>query len=161
MKKSLTLYLLIVAVLFGIFTYSYFSKQLHYHKEMAEKKQLAFKDTIAGLRTQMMEVNHFSLEQNDLAQNYLENYDLKALEHKIRETLINYNDLPEGNPYAGFEKLNSNKFIINNFKILNHRWIIAEISNTETWGEVLIQYFVEEDETITFEVIKALIYPNQ
>jgi hypothetical protein len=161
MKKSLTLYLLIVAVLFGIFTYSYFSKQLHYQKELTNKKQLAFKDTIAGLRTQMMEANHFSLEQNDLAQNYLENYDLKALEHKIRETLLNYNDLPEGNPYAGFEKLNSNKFIINNFKILNHRWIIAEISNTETWGEVLIQYFVEEDETITFEVIKTLLYPNQ
>lgn len=161
MKKSLTLYLLIVAVLFGIFTYSYFNKQIHYQKEMADKKQLAFKDTIVGLRTQMMEANHFSLEQNDLAQNYLENYDLKALEYKIRETLLNYNDLPEGNPYAGFEKLNSNKFIINNFKILNHRWIIAETSNTETWGEVLIQYFIEEDETITFEVIKALIYPNQ
>jgi hypothetical protein len=161
MKKSLTLYLLIVAVLFGIFTYSYFSKQLNYQKDMADKKQLAFKDTITELRTQIMEKNHFSLEQNDLAQNYLEDYDLKALENKIRESLLNYNDLPEGNPYAGFEKLNSNKFIINNFKILNHRWIIAETSNTEIWGEVLIQYFIEEDETITFEVVKALIYPNQ
>jgi len=161
MKKSITLYLLIIAVLFAIFTYSYYNKQVTFLKEYSEKKQIAYKDTLSSLRSKIIEVNHFSLEQNDLAQNYLDNYDLKALENKIRESLLNYNDLPEGNPYAGFEKLNSNKFIINNFKILNHRWIIAETSNTEIWGEVLIQYFIEEDEVISFEVIKAILYPNQ
>lgn len=161
MKKSLTLYLLIVAVLFGIFTYSYLTKQLSHQKEVTEKKIASYKDSLAEIKNKMVEVNHFSLEQNDLAQNYLEKYNLKALEEKIKESLLNYNDVPEGNPYAGFEKINSNKFIINNFKILNHRWIIAETSNTEIWGEVLIQYFVEEDERISFEVVKALLYPNQ
>ncbi|MFN3755915.1 MAG: hypothetical protein ACK4RM_03065 [Flavobacterium sp.] len=161
MKKSLTLYVLIVAVLFGVFTYSYLSKQLSHQKEVAEKKISSYKDSLAEIKNKMVDVNHFSLEQNDLAQNYLEKYNLKALEEKIKESLLNYNDVPEGNPYAGFEKINSNKFIINNFKILNHRWIIAETSNTQIWGEVLIQYFVEEDESITFEVLKALLYPNQ
>jgi hypothetical protein len=161
MKKSLTLYLLIVSVLFGVFTYSYYNKQLSHQKETAEKKIAFYKDSLQVINNKMVEANHFSLEQNDLAQNYHEKYNLKALEEKIKESLLNYNDVPEGNPYAGFEKLNSNKFIINNFKILNHRWIIAETSNTQIWGEVLIQYFIEDDESITFEVVKALLYPNQ
>ena len=50
------------------------------------------------------------------------------------------------------------KFIINKVKILNHRWIIADFSDGEYWGEVLIKYFVNEDETISFETFESLLY---
>jgi hypothetical protein len=43
-------------------------------------------------------------------------------------------------------------------KILNHRWIIADYSDGEIWGEVLLKYFVNEDESISFEVNQSLLY---
>jgi hypothetical protein len=41
---------------------------------------------------------------------------------------------------------------------LNHRWIIADFSDGEIWGEVLLKYFVNEDETISFEVNQSLLF---
>jgi hypothetical protein len=79
----------------------------------------------------------------------------------VSETLIDFNDNPEGNPYTGFDKLGEQKFIINKIKVLNHRWVVADFSDGNLWGDVLIQYFIEDDESITFEVVKALLYPNQ
>jgi hypothetical protein len=43
-------------------------------------------------------------------------------------------------------------------KILNHRWIIADFSDGEYWGEALIKYFINEDETVSFETFQSLIY---
>ena len=46
----------------------------------------------------------------------------------------------------------------NKVKILNHRWIIADFSDGEIWGEVLLKYFVNDDESIAFEVNQSLLY---
>ena len=51
-----------------------------------------------------------------------------------------------------------NKLIINKVKILNHRWIIADFSDGEYWGEVLIKYFINDDETVSFETFQSLLY---
>jgi hypothetical protein len=74
---------------------------------------------------------------------------------------MDFNDNPNGNPYAGQEKLGANKFIINKIKVLNQRWIIADFSDGEYWGEVLLKYFVNEDKSISFEVNQSLVYQKQ
>jgi hypothetical protein len=74
---------------------------------------------------------------------------------------MDFNDNPNGNPYTGQEKLGANKFIINKIKVLNHRWIIADYSDGEYWGEVLLKYFVNEDKSISFEVNQSLVYQKQ
>jgi hypothetical protein len=71
---------------------------------------------------------------------------------------LNFNDSPSGNTYTGQEKLGANKFIINKIKVLNHRWIIADYSDGEYWGEVLLKYFVNEDKSISFEVNQSILY---
>jgi hypothetical protein len=53
------------------------------------------------------------------------------------------------------------KFIINKIEVLNHRWIIADFSNGDLWGEVLLQYFIEEDESLNFKIIQSTLYPKQ
>ena len=50
------------------------------------------------------------------------------------------------------------EFIINKVKVLNHRWIIADFSDGEIWGEVLLKYFVNDDNSISFEVNQSLLY---
>jgi hypothetical protein len=52
------------------------------------------------------------------------------------------------------------KFIITKVKLLNHRWIIANYSNGKLWGEVMLKYFVEEDQTISFEIMNSYLYPE-
>ena len=71
---------------------------------------------------------------------------------------MEFNDDPKGNIYTGQEKISDKKFIINKAKILNHRWIIADFTDGVYWGEVLLKYFVNDDKTISFEVIQSLIY---
>ena len=96
-----------------------------------------------------------------MMQNYLNQNNLAAFSEKVKQALLAYNDNKEGNKYVDQTKVGEQKFIINKLKILNHRWIIADYSNGELWGEVLIKYFVEEDQSITFETMDSYLYPQQ
>jgi hypothetical protein len=40
--------------------------------------------------------------------------------------IIRFQFKPKGNPYVGQDQIETNKFIINKVKVLNHRWIIAD-----------------------------------
>ena len=171
MRKSLFLYLFIIAVLMNIFTYKYFSS-----KESSEQKlttetnsnpQITSKilsDSITHLSDKLYDANIFSLENNDRAQNYLYESskinDVPAFAEKVKQALLTYNDSPEGNKYTDQVKMGEQKFIINKVKLLNHRWIIANYSNGELWGEVLLKYFVEENGSISFEVMNSYLYPT-
>ena len=66
-----------------------------------------------------------------------------------------------GYPYTGQDQIGANKFVINKVKILNYRWIIADFSDGEYWGEVLLKYFVNEDGSKSFEVNQSLLYQKQ
>jgi hypothetical protein len=45
--------------------------------------------------------------------------------------------------------------------VINHRWIIADFSDGENWGEVLLKYFVKENNTFTFEINQSLMFPKK
>lgn len=162
MKKQLYLYLFILAALFLVFTYTYYSKALQNEVKNHEATKLQLKKEQNSCVDKMYDANYFSLIQNQRSQDYFEQYDFKELNTKINNALLAYNDLPIGNPYTGQENIGGQKFIINKAKILNHRWIIADFSNGDLWGEVLIKYFVEENnKTIEFKVIESTIYPKE
>ncbi len=164
MKKSLFLYLFILAVLLNIFTYMYYSKKDIFDETKFKTTNTKLKDSLASIALKYEDANYFSLENNQNAQNYFDSGDTeKIISYEkliplVKEKLINLNDSPSGNPYTGQEKLGVQKFIINKAKVLNHRWIIADFSDGEYWGEVLLKYFVNEDDTISFEIIQSVLY---
>ena len=51
-------------------------------------------------------------------------------------------------------------FVVNKIKVLNHRWIIADFNNGNIWGEAIIKYFINDDETVSFENAESVIYAN-
>ena len=161
MKKSLFLYLFIVAVLMNIFTYKYFSSKGTDEVKMLTEKNKKLNDSITSVSNKMDEANYFSLENNSRAQNYLENYEVNDLTKKVKDALMAFNDDPAGNKYSGQIKMNTQKFIINKIKLLNHRWIIADYSDGTLWGEVILKYFVNDDETISFEISESYLYPKE
>ena len=163
MKKSLFLYLFIIAVLMNLFTYKYFtSKEASEQKTEVGSEQTKV-DSVSSKANLTNDDDVFSLENNDRAQNYLfetaKISDIPAFSEKVKQALLAYNDSPEGNKYVDQVKMGEQKFIINSMKILNHRWIIANYSNGELWGEVLLKYFVEDNGTISFEVMGTYLYP--
>lgn len=164
MKKSLLLYLFILVLLFNVFTYMYYSKQLAFEQNRFTKKEVNFNKDIEAVNAKLIDANYFSLENNENAQNYFnpdnatKTIQIEKLIPFVTEKLMDLNANPKGNPYIGQDQIGANKFIINKVKILNHRWIIADFSDGEYWGEVLIKYFVNDDETVSFETFQSLLY---
>lgn len=148
----------------NVFTYMYYSKQTAFEKEQADKYSKKLTDSLNVMSEKVTDANYFSLENNENAQNYFDNQITgKFISHEkliplVKETLMELNANPKGNPYIGQDQIGAQKFIINKIKVINHRWLIADYSDGEYWGEVLIKYFVNDDETIAFETINTLLY---
>ncbi len=163
MKKSLFLYLFILSVLVNIFTYAYFSKQVTFSEKRLESSTKRYKDSLTSVSGKLDDANYFALENNQNAQDYFATTSPIDISYEelipiVQESLLSHNDNVAGNPYTGQDRIGSQKFIINKAKVLNHRWIIADFSDGEYWGEVLLKYFVNGDNTISFEVIQSFIY---
>lgn len=161
MKKQLYLYLFILASLICAFTYMYFTKQIAFERTNSKAEIKSVRDSLITISNQLEEADYFSLEHNQRSQEYFVNQSPQKLLPIIRESLLAYNDDPKGNVYTGQEKMGEQKFIISKIKILNHRWIMADYSNGELWGDVLIKYFVEEDGKITFQVMDSFLFPKE
>jgi hypothetical protein len=168
MRKSMFLYLFIIAVLMNVFTYKYFTskenselKAATVNNESGDSKALT--DSITHLTDKLSDANMFSLENNDRAQNYLYETnkvnDVADFTEKVTQALLSFNDDPAGNKYTDQPKMGEQKFIINKAKLLNHRWIIANYSNGQLWGEVLLKYFIDEKGAVSFEIMNSYLYP--
>jgi hypothetical protein len=164
MKNSLLLYLLIFVSLLTVFTYTFLNKQLDVEKNKSANIEIKLKKDLETINAKLVDANYFSLEKNENAQNYFnpdnatKTIQIEKLIPVVTEKLLDLNTNPKGNPYVGQDQIGANKFIINKVRILNHRWIIADFSDGEYWGEVLIKYFVNEDETVSFETFQSLLY---
>jgi hypothetical protein len=148
----------------NVFTYSFYSSEVAFEQNRYAKVTKKLKDSLLSVNTKLTDADYFSLKHNENAQNYFDAGDLnKTIKYEklipqVTEELMDFNSNPRGNPYVGQDKIGANKFIINKVRILNHRWIIADYSDGEMWGEVLLKYFVNADESISFEVNQSLLY---
>ena len=166
MKRSLFLYLFILSVLMNIFTYMYYSKKTVFDETQSVKTDKKLKDSLKLVTEKLADAAYFSLENNQNAQDYFEksNPDPKKiipyekLIPYVTEKLMEFNDDPKGNKYTGQDQLGEQKFIINKAKVINHRWIIADYNDGNYWGEVLLKYFINDDQSVSFEVIQSLLY---
>jgi len=164
MKKSFLLYAFILLVLINVFTYSFLSNEVKFEQNRYEKTTKRLKDSLNSVTAKLNDANYFSLEKNENAQNYFDSavanktIAYEKLIPVVKEKLMDLNSNPKGNPYVGQDQIGANKFVINKVKVLNHRWIIADYSDGKMWGEVLLKYFVNEDESISFEVMQSLLY---
>ena len=106
----------------------------------------------------------FSLEFNDDARVYLEDKDIdvEAFIPFIKDELYKLN-IYEGDdhPIVPYVSMTDNKMMIDNIKLLNHKWIIANFSDGKYWGEMLLAYEITEQKDLKFNVIEYTLYrPN-
>lgn len=142
----------------------FFNKQSTFQEKRYDTMRIKMRDSISLLKGSALDDDYFDLEKNQKAQNYFYNDDpAKDVDYVklipfLKDQLLNYNDDPQGNKYTGQDRITEQKFIINKIKILNHRWIIADYSDGEYWGEAMIKYFLNDDGTISFETFESILY---
>jgi hypothetical protein len=160
--KNVILYALIFSLLFNVFQYVNSTKILEAKdKEVIKVKDRLkiSRDSVAGLAN----ANYFALESDQDAQEYFytNNLDYQKIAIKVKEDLITLNENKNGNKLVPYEPIDGKPFLINTSKVLNHRWIIAEFSSGEFWGQILIKYFVSEGKPTEFETVETVLYEKQ
>ena len=157
--KNVIMYALIFSLLFNVFQYVNATKILEAKdKEVVKiKKHLKIsRDSVSSLAA----ANYFALESDEDAQEYFysSNLDYQKIAIKVKEDLVALNENKNGNPLVPYEPIDGKAFLINTSKTLNHRWIIAEFSNGNLWGQILLKYFVSEGKTTQFETVETVLY---
>lgn len=164
MKKSLFLYLFVFTLLICLFQLVQGNNQFNVLSAEIQKlnKKLDEKNEyISDLETLNERCTYFDYDSNQEAQNYHQDMVVSgSLEKYIWDDLLSYNNAEKGNsliPYKGDE----NNFMINKVKLLNHKWLIADFSDSKNWGEITFRYFIDDDNNVDYELMDALIYSNR
>lgn len=160
--KNVILYALIFSLLFNVFQYINSTKIL----EAKDKEVVKVKDRLKISRDSVVTLanaNYFALESDQDAQEYFysNGFDYQKIAIKVKEDLITLNENKNGNKLVPYEPIDGKPFLINTSKVLNHRWIIAEFSSGEFWGQILIKYFVSEGKPTEFETVETVLYEKQ
>lgn len=114
-------------------------------------------DSIRKLTEERDEALNFSLETNELSQQYFE--DLKILNpSQIVINALMETNIKEKNPYIKSES--NGRFLINKIRILNEKWVICEFSDGELWGDLLLEYHIDGNQKATFKTLDEVIHPK-
>ncbi|MDP5001423.1 MAG: hydrolase [Flavobacterium sp.] len=157
--KNVIMYALIFSLLFNVFQYVNATKILEAKDNEVVKIKEHLKisrDSVSSLAS----ANYFALESDEDAQEYFysNNLDYQKVAIKVKEDLVALNENKNGNPLVPYEPIDGKAFLINTSKTLNHRWIIAEFSNGDLWGQILLKYFVTEGKPTHFETVETVLY---
>lgn len=163
MRRNIFIYLFLFAALYIVFQYINSSKGLEYQERKIEKLEgkLALQDSLyTGLKEQLAGVEYFTLLGNENAKEYFDNDNLVLEDIKpVIEDGLYAKNTAAGNALINFEG-DGRPFQINRVQILNHRWIIADFSDGKRWGELLVEYFINEDGSVDYNRVESLVYPN-
>ncbi|EID74024.1 putative hydrolase [Imtechella halotolerans K1] len=128
--------------------------------EALVKERTKLRDSVKKLFFDKQDLMYFSLEHNDEALAYIDEFEFDNPQQYIADQLIATNTSKGDNPlvpYVGME----GTMKINKIKVLNHKWIICDFSDGSHWGELLLGYEINPDKSITFTLKDHLLYTRK
>ena len=114
-------------------------------------------DSIRKLTDERDEALNFSLETNELSQQYFAELKIVNPSQIVINALMETN-IKEKNPYIKSES--NGRFLINKIRILNEKWVICEFSDRELWGDLLLEYHIDGNQKPTFKTLDEVIHPK-
>lgn len=160
MKNKIFLYLFIFMSLICLFLFVS-NNNMYEAKESKIKKMgsqiTELKDSVLNTQLKVLDMQYFSLENNDDALAYYDHLELNDPSRYIADKLLETNEKKGDNPLVPYEGMEGD-FKINKIKILNHKWILADFSDGKYWGEVLIKYELKDDLGVDFSLMQHLLY---
>ena len=160
MKKNIFLYLFVFVAL--ILLYSLVNGNKIQNQNEANITKLtdeveALKDSVKKEKLEVLDMQYFSLENNDDALAYYDHLNLKDPSRYIADKLLETNEKKGDNPLIPYEGMESD-FKINKIKVMNHRWIVADFSDGQYWGDLIIKYELKDDRSVDFTLLDHLLY---
>ncbi|GAB1855595.1 hypothetical protein MHTCC0001_04290 [Flavobacteriaceae bacterium MHTCC 0001] len=158
------MYLFVFAVLLIIFQYANAKRIFEDQNRKLEKSKAKVErltDSVVVLQDKAEKLTYFNLESNEDALSYFENegYNVSNLIPTIKDAIYTTNEANGEHPIVPYASADNRKMLINNVKLLNHKWVIADFSDGEYWGEVFFTYEVKNDKTVTFNLVESFLYP--
>lgn len=164
------MYLFVFAILLALFLYVNSDKmlaskeneieELQKEVEMLQGESEMLRDSSQTLLLDKLDLQYFSLENNEEALSYLDEFSLDNPSQYIADKLLETNETRGDNPLVPYEGMNG-PMKINKIKVLNHRWIIADFSDGKHWGELFIRYELKKDLGIDFTLVDHLLYAKE
>ena len=161
MKSKIFLYLFVFSALINL--YQFVSAKKYVEQETAKVENLRadnqkLQDSVQSLVLNQMELEYFNLDNNDDAYAYYEHLNLENPSRYIADKLLETNETSGNNQLVPYEGMSGSSMKINKIKVLNHRWIIADFSDGKYWGEILVEYFLNDDKSVDFTTVGHLLY---
>ena len=160
MKNKIFLYLFVFAALIALYLFvssGNYQKKVDADIKGLQSENQVLKDSIQKAQLEILDIQYFSLENNDDALAYYEHLNLENPSRYIADKLLETNESQGDNPLIPYEGMNSN-FKINKIKVLNHKWLLADFSDGKFWGDLIIQYELKDDLSVDFTLIDHLLY---
>ena len=160
MRSKIFLYLFFFMALIALYLFVSSNKIIEAKGAQLERlhnKIENLQDSVQQTQLKVLDMQYFSLENNDDALVYYEHLQLDDPSRYIADKLLETNEQKGDNPLIPYEGMESD-FKINKIKILNHKWIIADFSDGKYWGELLLKYELKDDLGVDFTLIDHLLY---
>ncbi|MCL6266086.1 hydrolase [Flagellimonas myxillae] len=160
MKSKIFLYLFVFAALIALYQFvsaSNLQKALNSDIEGLEKQVTTLKDSVQQSQLKILDIQYFSLENNDDALAYYDHLNLENPVRYIEDKLLETNEQKGNNPLVPYDGMESD-FKINKIKVLNHKWLLADFSDGKYWGDLVIKYELKDDLSVDFTLLDHLLY---
>ncbi len=160
MKSKIFLYLFVFAALIVLYQFvsvNNLQKTLNSDIDGLRKEVADLKDSLQQSQLRILDIQYFSLENNDDALAYYEHLDLKDPVRYIEDKLLETNEQKGNNPLVPYDGMESD-FKINKIKILNHKWLLADFSDGKYWGDLVIKYELKDNLAVDFTLVDHLLY---
>ncbi|MDT0539581.1 MULTISPECIES: hydrolase [Croceitalea] len=160
MKKNIFLYLFVFVALILLYSLVNGNKIQNENESdilKLQNKIEALEDSVQQEKLHILDIQYFSLENNDDALAYYEHLNLENPTRYIEDKLLETNENKGDNPLIPYEGMDSD-FKINKIKVMNHRWIVADFSDGQYWGDLVIKYELKDDMSVDFTLLDHLLY---
>ncbi|WP_345007384.1 hydrolase [Snuella lapsa] len=164
MKQKIFIYLFVFSILLVLFQYVNAKRvfeDLNGRLESNKAKLEKYKDSIAVMQDDILTLSHFNLDRNEDAISYFEadGYNVSELMPFIKDELYKLNEVKGEHPIVPYAASEGRKMLINTVKLLNHKWIIADFSDGQYWGELFLTYEITKEKELKFELVESFLYP--
>ncbi len=160
MKNKIFLYLFVFAALIALYQFvstNNLQKKLNGDVQNLKAEVESLNDSLQKAQLNILDIQYFSLENNDDALAYYEHLNLENPTRYIADKLLETNEQKGDNPLIPYEGMNSD-FKINKIKVLNHRWLLADFSDGKFWGDLILEYELKDDLSVDFTLVDHLLY---
>ena len=165
MKNRIFMYLFIFSVLLLLFQFINSKKIFDdSNQKVASSREqiLTYQDSILNLKDDINSLSQFSFDYNEYSYDYFlkQGYDVEKLMTTVQDALYAQNEYEgEEHPLVPYVSTTNKKMLINSIRVLNHKWIIADFTDGQLWGEMLVVYSLNDKGELNFRVSESLLNP--